>query len=501
MRYICISLWVLFLLTPFAAAESKYSQDVARRQVWAQELGRWSRYCLRRTDQHSQPFKGCIQRVNGIRANQALFRLIRLDGFIQPHQEVIQASTVQQWLNKIELSVEERIAMIELAYEGLVTSGDLTWYSILLDQIKKSAWFGAVQCPLEGQCATELLTVLKIGKRLEQSLKYSQHSVVEQYILNRLPALMKVAQYLSQPHPLGTAQSDHTHLTSRSLWGLRAELAVISLNDQELAAWWKTESKAMADLRPVNVSRKEQFGINFSRMRGLGRIIARSSRQKSQSLDLLTQYQKHAQTAMETYMKNRRNIEYTHYINPLGVMALNAEINDDEYPWGIPARRWLKPEQRLFPSSLPSEVIRASGMFSEIEIRDDQNRRGLYFIRPNGQQLLETEINLSRPDLLQVRYTQDMLGVYPFFKTKPQRALLIGLGGGAMVHALRGYDPGLNLDVVEIDPVVVRFAREFFGIKSLEQTHTAPQGQLRIITEDGFTFLAPTPKGKSYPEM
>ena len=72
-------------------------------------------------------------------------------------------------------------------------------------------------------------------------------------------------------------------------------------------------------------------------------------------------------------------------------------------------------------------------MFSELAIQDRSTRRGMYFIRPNGQELLETEIDLTRPELLQVRYTQDMLAVYPFFDHKPEHALLIGLGGGAMV--------------------------------------------------------------------
>ena len=98
MRYVCISLWVLLSFTSFVLAESKHSQDMARRQVWAKELGRWSRYCLQKNEGQEQLFEGCNQRVNGIRAAQALFRLIRLDGFIQPHQEVMQAVDVQQWL-------------------------------------------------------------------------------------------------------------------------------------------------------------------------------------------------------------------------------------------------------------------------------------------------------------------------------------------------------------------------------------------------------------------
>jgi spermidine synthase len=58
---------------------------------------------------------------------------------------------------------------------------------------------------------------------------------------------------------------------------------------------------------------------------------------------------------------------------------------------------------------------------------------------------------------------------------------LIGLGGGAMVRFLNHELPQMRLDVVEIDPVVVSLAREFFG--AAEGPHT------RIFTEDAVQFL------------
>jgi spermidine synthase len=98
-----------------------------------------------------------------------------------------------------------------------------------------------------------------------------------------------------------------------------------------------------------------------------------------------------------------------------------------------------------------------------------------------------------------------MLATYALSATPPKRALLIGLGGGAMVHALHAYDPHLELDVVEIDPVVVRLARQYFGVKALEssltpsaqldtskrqpQSRPTPSWKLRLFTEDGFKYL------------
>jgi spermidine synthase len=503
MRYLCISLWTFLSLSHVALAEVDLKQNALRRQVWAKELARWSGYCLGRAERPDPIFNGCVDRVNAIRATQALFREMRLAGFAKTHPHLPSADRVSQWLAsndvKDSLSPTERMAMIDLAYEGVIATGEITWYHILLQQVVKSSWFGAVQCPLDGACATELLTVLRAGYFVQNIGKQkSIQSPLESYIISRIPALIPVAQYLTQPHPLGTLKSDHNSSRSDSLWALRAELASISLNQKQLKDWWHIESKVAADLVPVKVKLKRQYGINFSRMRGLGRLLKQLD-EPSLFEHLNESYQTHARAAMELYLKNRRNYHgYTSKINALGVIALSAHLQETDFPWYVPPRRWLKQKIRVLPKHLPNEEIRASGMFSEIAIRDVQGSRGLYFIRPNGQQLLETEINLKRPDFLQVRYTQDMLAVYPFFKTRPQRALLIGLGGGAMVHALRAYDPQLHLDAVEIDAVVVRFAREFFGVKALELAHTKDQGQLRVITEDGFTFLAPESNEEPY---
>ena len=53
-----------------------------------------------------------------------------------------------------------------------------------------------------------------------------------------------------------------------------------------------------------------------------------------------------------------------------------------------------------------------------------------------------------------------------------------------MVHFLKHHHSDLQIDVVEIDPVIVKIADEYFGIRS--------EGNTRIITEDGFKYLQRT---------
>jgi hypothetical protein len=62
------------------------------------------------------------------------------------------------------------------------------------------------------------------------------------------------------------------------------------------------------------------------------------------------------------------------------------------------------------------------------------------------------------------------------------RVLVLGMGGGASVHAVRSADPEAMIDAVEIDPLVVQVASEQFGIM--------PGPDLKIHVGDARRFLA-----------
>jgi len=53
-----------------------------------------------------------------------------------------------------------------------------------------------------------------------------------------------------------------------------------------------------------------------------------------------------------------------------------------------------------------------------------------------------------------------------------------------MIHFLKHYDPKVKIDVVEIDPAVVKIADKYFGVRSGENVN--------IITKDAFDHLKNT---------
>ncbi len=121
--------------------------------------------------------------------------------------------------------------------------------------------------------------------------------------------------------------------------------------------------------------------------------------------------------------------------------------------------------------------------FSRIRVRRDGDVRALTFVRDNGQEAVQSRINLTAPHTLMSPYARGMFASY-LYQPQPRRILIVGLGGGAMVHFLTHHEPQAHIDAVEIDPAVVRIADQYFGACS--------GGNLRVHTADAVAFIEST---------
>jgi spermidine synthase len=118
--------------------------------------------------------------------------------------------------------------------------------------------------------------------------------------------------------------------------------------------------------------------------------------------------------------------------------------------------------------------------FSRIKVVREKNVRTLLFVRDTGEEVIESMLNLDRPHDLIVEYTRYMFLSY-LFRPKQEKVLIVGLGGGSMVHFLKHYDPKVKVDVVEIDPQIVKIADKYFGVRS--------GGNVNILTQDAFDYI------------
>ncbi len=119
--------------------------------------------------------------------------------------------------------------------------------------------------------------------------------------------------------------------------------------------------------------------------------------------------------------------------------------------------------------------------FAPLLVEEIGSKRSLFIVDEEGNRLMaSSRMDVARPHDLLVPYTRTMFASY-LFLPRQERVLIVGLGGGSMIRFLEHHEPDLRVDVVEIDPVVIRVAREYFGTRASEN--------IRILERDGFQFL------------
>lgn len=121
--------------------------------------------------------------------------------------------------------------------------------------------------------------------------------------------------------------------------------------------------------------------------------------------------------------------------------------------------------------------------YSRIRIRKRGDVRTLLFVRDNGYEAVQSQLDLREPQVPRFDYMKFFAASF-LLVPRPKAVLIVGLGGGGMVHFLRRVSPDLQIDAVEIDPVVARLAEQYFGVR--------PDGRTRIIVGDGLKYLAET---------
>jgi len=115
-----------------------------------------------------------------------------------------------------------------------------------------------------------------------------------------------------------------------------------------------------------------------------------------------------------------------------------------------------------------------------ISITQEEGVRYLQF----GAHWIQGAMRVNRPWSLELEYTRDMM--FPLLlrpPTWPRTVLLIGLGAASLTKFLHRYRPHAKLDVIEIDPLVVLAAWQFFQLPQESR-------QLRIEIGDGYKFVA-----------
>ena len=123
------------------------------------------------------------------------------------------------------------------------------------------------------------------------------------------------------------------------------------------------------------------------------------------------------------------------------------------------------------------KVLHVDGdRFGDFCVLDDGDYRVLSF----GDNDEQSKMDKSQPHVPQHTYVQAMLTVLLF--SQPKSVIILGLGGGALVHSLRHFDAAIKITAVELRQQVIEVAKRFFQL---------PLGKkLTIVHQDAYVFLA-----------
>ena len=89
-------------------------------------------------------------------------------------------------------------------------------------------------------------------------------------------------------------------------------------------------------------------------------------------------------------------------------------------------------------------------------------------------------IKLNSPQQLVFHYTRFLMASL-LLNDKPQRILIIGLGGGTMSNALHQLLPNSQIDNIEIDPAVIKIAKKYFKYSE--------NNKVKTYQEDGRIYI------------
>jgi spermidine synthase len=144
----------------------------------------------------------------------------------------------------------------------------------------------------------------------------------------------------------------------------------------------------------------------------------------------------------------------------------------------------------LWAAPADARVIhRERSMYSTIVV-DQQGSLVCLQFSVRRDQRNQTCMDKRRPREMVFAYTRMMMAGL-LLNPEPERILVLGLGGGTLPMALDEILPETRIDAVEIDPAVVRVAREFFGF--------APSERVSVYDQDGRVFVKRAlQKGETY---
>ena len=133
---------------------------------------------------------------------------------------------------------------------------------------------------------------------------------------------------------------------------------------------------------------------------------------------------------------------------------------------------------RVVTAADETVLFEKTSQYNSIVVTEDDC--GLRTLRFEKRGALQSVVKLGDPDHFELPYAQ-VVPAGLAFVDRPQRVLIVGLGGGTIPNFFHKHFPQMTIDVVDIDPDVVDVAKKFFGFREDATMH--------VYVEDGRRFI------------
>ncbi|MCW5773213.1 MAG: fused MFS/spermidine synthase [Rhodospirillaceae bacterium] len=165
-----------------------------------------------------------------------------------------------------------------------------------------------------------------------------------------------------------------------------------------------------------------------------------------------------------------------HYLCALLVAVALAGLLAQRRQWrGMAGALVLAGILYPWPPQLPDSVIfRTESVHNIIEVHDTARARALYLNYTTGVQTIE----VKGESLTGEYFDLFLLGPH---LNGGRKILMLGTAGGVALKELAAVYPDADITGVDLDPAVIKVAREYFGLKDVPR--------IRLVAEDARWFL------------
>jgi len=134
---------------------------------------------------------------------------------------------------------------------------------------------------------------------------------------------------------------------------------------------------------------------------------------------------------------------------------------------------------KVFPLNA-KQIHRERSLYRNVVITENKNLRCMRFETRRKRVSNQACVDKNAPQKLVFEYAHGVMAALSR-EPKPERILVIGLGGGSLQMALHALLPQAEIVSVEIDPVVYKLAKQYFAYTD--------GGKLKTVIQDGRVFV------------